>query len=59
MKLDLLAAALALCQLNTQAGTLPPVAASANMYLDNDGNVIKGVSTYGFLAVGVPGTAGN
>jgi len=33
-----------------------PLAATANMYLDNDGNVIKGASTNGHLAVAVPGT---
>lgn len=33
-----------------------PLAATANMYLDQDGNVIKGASTKGHLAVGVPGT---
>jgi gamma-glutamyltranspeptidase / glutathione hydrolase len=33
-----------------------PLAATANMYLDKDGNVIKGASTVGHLAVGVPGT---
>ena len=33
-----------------------PLAASANMYLDSAGNVIKGASTTGHLAVGVPGT---
>jgi gamma-glutamyltranspeptidase/glutathione hydrolase len=33
-----------------------PLAATASMYLDKDGNVIKGASTYGYLAVGVPGT---
>ena len=33
-----------------------PLAASANMYLDKEGNVIKGASTNGHLAVGVPGT---
>ncbi len=33
-----------------------PLAASPNMYLDADGNVIKGASTDGMLAVGVPGT---
>ncbi len=33
-----------------------PLAATANMYLDKDGNVIKGASTNGHLAVGVPGT---
>ena len=32
-----------------------PLAATANMYLDKDGNVIKGASTTGHLAVGVPG----
>jgi gamma-glutamyltranspeptidase/glutathione hydrolase len=32
-----------------------PLAATANMYLDKDGNVVKGASTYGHLAVGVPG----
>ena len=52
----LLAATLALCQLNTQAALQAPVAAYANMYLDADGNVIKGASTDGMLAVGVPGT---
>ena len=34
-----------------------PLAATANMYLDKDGNVVKGASTTGHLAVGVPGTA--
>jgi len=33
-----------------------PLAATADMYLDRNGNVIKGASTYGYLAVGVPGT---
>jgi gamma-glutamyltranspeptidase/glutathione hydrolase len=33
-----------------------PLAASATMYLDAHGNVIKGLSTRGHLAVGVPGT---
>ena len=33
-----------------------PLAATANMYLDKDGNVIKGPTTNGHLAVGVPGT---
>ena len=33
-----------------------PLAATANMYLGPDGNVIKGLSTNGYLAVGVPGT---
>ena len=33
-----------------------PLAATANMYLDKDGNVVKGLSTVGHLAVGVPGT---
>ena len=33
-----------------------PLAASKNMYLDKDGNVIKGRSTSGATAVGVPGT---
>ena len=33
-----------------------PLASTANMYLDKDGNVIKGLSTLGHLAVGVPGT---
>jgi gamma-glutamyltranspeptidase/glutathione hydrolase len=33
-----------------------PRAASRDMYLDKDGNVIKGLSTIGWLAVGVPGT---
>ena len=33
-----------------------PLAATANMYLDAAGNVIKGATTRGHLAVGVPGT---
>jgi gamma-glutamyltranspeptidase/glutathione hydrolase len=33
-----------------------PLAATANMYLDKDGNVVKGLSTTGHLAVGVPGS---
>jgi gamma-glutamyltranspeptidase/glutathione hydrolase len=33
-----------------------PLAATANMYLDADGNVIKGASTVGHLAVAVPGS---
>ncbi|WP_211462348.1 gamma-glutamyltransferase [Collimonas silvisoli] len=33
-----------------------PLAATANMYLDKNGNVIPNLSTKGHLAVGVPGT---
>ncbi len=33
-----------------------PLAASADMYLDKDGNVVPGLSTNGHLAVGVPGS---
>jgi gamma-glutamyltranspeptidase/glutathione hydrolase len=33
-----------------------PLAATKNMYLDEDGNVIKDKSTVGAFAVGVPGT---
>ncbi|WP_416777377.1 gamma-glutamyltransferase [Xenorhabdus budapestensis] len=33
-----------------------PAAASADMYLDKEGNVIKGASLYGYKAIGVPGT---
>jgi len=33
-----------------------PLAASKNMYLDKNGNVIKGKSTLGAMAVGVPGS---
>jgi gamma-glutamyltranspeptidase/glutathione hydrolase len=35
---------------------MAPAAASANMYLDEQGNVKKGASLYGYLAAGVPGT---
>jgi len=33
-----------------------PLAATHNMYLDEQGNVIKGLSTQGYKAVAVPGT---
>jgi len=33
-----------------------PKGASATMYQDDQGNVVKGLSTDGYLAVGVPGT---
>ena len=33
-----------------------PLAATPGMYLDKDGNVVKGASTSGHLAVGVPGS---
>lgn len=33
-----------------------PLAARADMYLDRDGNVVKGLSTLGHLSVAVPGT---
>ncbi|MGB0891012.1 MAG: gamma-glutamyltransferase [Flavobacteriaceae bacterium] len=33
-----------------------PLAAHKDMYLDKDGNVIKGKSTIGAMAVGIPGT---
>ncbi|HKP86699.1 MAG TPA: gamma-glutamyltransferase [Blastocatellia bacterium] len=33
-----------------------PLAAGRDMYLDNEGNVIKDASTVGYKAVGVPGT---
>jgi gamma-glutamyltranspeptidase/glutathione hydrolase len=33
-----------------------PLAASRDMYLDAQGNVVKGMSTDGYRAVGVPGT---
>lgn len=33
-----------------------PLAATADMYLDKDGNVVPGLSAKGHLAVGVPGT---
>jgi len=32
-----------------------PLAATAGMYLDRDGNVIRGMSTKGYLAAGIPG----
>ena len=32
-----------------------PLAATANMYLDPDGNVLRGKSTKGYLAAGIPG----
>jgi gamma-glutamyltranspeptidase/glutathione hydrolase len=32
-----------------------PLAATADMYLDRDGNVIRGLSSKGYLAAGVPG----
>ena len=32
-----------------------PLAATANMYLDRDGNVLRGLSSKGYLAAGVPG----
>jgi len=32
-----------------------PLAATAGMYLDRDGNVIRGLSTKGYLAAGIPG----
>jgi len=32
-----------------------PLAATAGMYLDRDGSVIRGLSTKGYLAAGVPG----
>ena len=46
---------------NSKTGSLDyrekaPLAASADMYLDEDGNVIPGKSTLGGMAVGVPGT---
>ena len=34
-----------------------PLAATANMYLGNDGQVVSGLSRNGHLAVGVPGSA--
>ena len=34
-----------------------PLAATADMYLDKEGNVVKGASTTGHLAVGVPDVA--
>ena len=33
-----------------------PLAATANLYLDEGGNVVKGLSRNGYLAVAVPGT---
>ncbi|TVZ55564.1 gamma-glutamyltranspeptidase/glutathione hydrolase [Lutibacter sp. Hel_I_33_5] len=33
-----------------------PLASDADMYLDKEGNVIKGKSTLGAMAVGIPGT---
>jgi gamma-glutamyltranspeptidase/glutathione hydrolase len=33
-----------------------PIAASRDMYLDKEGNVVKGASTIGYKAAGVPGT---
>ncbi|MBC3847735.1 gamma-glutamyltransferase [Winogradskyella echinorum] len=33
-----------------------PLAATKDMYLDDDGNVIKDLSTVGSMAVGIPGT---
>lgn len=33
-----------------------PLAATKNMYLDDKGEVIKGMSLFGYRAVGVPGT---
>ena len=33
-----------------------PLAARRDMYLEKDGNVLKGLTTTGWLAVGVPGT---
>ena len=33
-----------------------PIAATKNMYLDDKGEVIQGMSLYGYRAVGVPGT---
>lgn len=46
---------------NGDAGTLDfrevaPEAASKNMYLDNNGNIIRGLSTEGAPSVGVPGS---
>ena len=34
-----------------------PQAATANMFLDKDGNVVPGLSTSSWLAVGIPGSA--
>jgi len=33
-----------------------PAAATANMYLDQHGNIVPGLSTRGYKAIGVPGT---
>ena len=33
-----------------------PLRANRNMYLDSNSNVISGLSTFGILSVGVPGT---
>src|ERR1700683_5863024 len=33
-----------------------PAAATADMYLDAQGNVIEGASEYGYKAIGVPGS---
>jgi gamma-glutamyltranspeptidase/glutathione hydrolase len=33
-----------------------PLAATANMYLDQGGNVVEGLSRRGYLAAGIPGT---
>ena len=46
---------------NSELGALDyrekaPLAASKNMYLDENGNVIPGKSTLGILSVGIPGT---
>jgi len=35
---------------------MAPAAAHADMYLDEEGNVISGLSTFGHLAAGVPGS---
>ncbi len=35
---------------------MAPSAAHKDLYLDSDGNVIKGLSTYGHMASGVPGS---
>ena len=35
---------------------IAPKAATTTMYLDGKGNVIPGLSTRGYLAVGIPGT---
>lgn len=35
---------------------MAPKAATADMYLDKDGNIIKGSTLIGYLAAGVPGT---